>query len=186
VDGLRLCNLHRRGATDETAHRTKTAAAGALARGLLLWLDQEVAMQTRLRIQGARLLFPALLIFAAPFAGVATDSQAEGGDFLNLSEAELPTLGGSPVQLMLIRGLVEPIEKDLFGRPERVAITFVNSHGVLIQNPVEDVAAGEDLKEHVGEDVTVRGALLVKADGKPALLIDRFEVNGASGEGSLH
>ena len=138
---------------------------------------------TRLRMQGARLLFPALLILAAPL-GVA-DSQADAGDFLNLSEAALPTLGGSPIQMMLIRGVVEPIEKDLFGRTERVAITFVNSHGVLIQNPIEDVAAGEDLKEHVGEDVTVRGALLVKADGKPALLVDRFEVNGSRDEDSL-
>ena len=140
-------------------------------------------MQTRLRIQGARLLFPALLILAAPL-GVADDSLADAGDFVNLSEAALPTLGGSPIQMMLIRGVVEPIEKDLFGRTERVAITFVNSHGVLIQNPIEDVAAGEDLKEHVGEDVTVRGALLVKADGKPALLIDRFEVNGSPDQDS--
>jgi hypothetical protein len=137
---------------------------------------------TRLRIQGARLLFPALLILATPLAGVAENAQADAGDFLNLGEAALPTIGGSPIQMMLIRGVVEPIEKDLFGRPERVAITFVNNQGVLIQNPIEDVAAGEDLKEHVGEDVTVRGALMVKADGRPALLVDRFELNGAARE----
>jgi hypothetical protein len=135
-----------------------------------------------LRIQGARFLFPALLILTAPLPGYADHSLTDAGDFLNLREAAMPTLGGSPIQLMLIRGVVEPIEKDLFGRPERVAITFVNSQGVLIQNPVEDVAAGEDLKEHIGEDVTVRGALMVKADGRPALLIDRFEVNGSRDE----
>jgi hypothetical protein len=87
---------------------------------------------------------------------------------------------------MLIRGVVEPIEKDLFGRTERVAITFVNSQGVLIQNPIEDVAAGEKLKDHVGEQVTVRGALMLKANGRPSLLIDGFEVDESRGEGSPH
>jgi hypothetical protein len=145
-------------------------------------VKEVLVVATRLRIQGAR-LFPALLILAAPLAGVADTAQADAGDFVNLSEAAMPTLGGSPIQLMLIRGVVEPIEKDLFGRPERVAITFVNSQGVLIQNPVEDVSVGEDLKEHVGEDVTVRGALMVKADGRPVLLVDRYEVNGSPSEG---
>jgi hypothetical protein len=135
--------------------------------------------------QRNQLLLPALLLMLALLlAGFARDSLADGRDILR--EAALPTLGGSPIRVMLIRGVVEPIEKDLFGRPERVAITFVNSHGVLIQNPIEDAAAGEKLKDHVGEDVTVRGALMVKADGRPALLIDGFEVNGSPGEGSRH
>jgi hypothetical protein len=123
-------------------------------------------------------------MLALIIAGIAKDSLADGNDVLR--EAALPTLGGSPIRLMLIRGVVEPIEKDLFGRTERVAITFVNSQGVLIQNPIEDIAAGEKLKDHVGEDVTVRGALMVKADGRPALLIDGFEVNGSQPEGSSH
>jgi hypothetical protein len=88
-------------------------------------------------------------------------------------------MGDGPIRVMRIRGVVEPIEKNLFGRPKRVAIRFVTSYGFLIQNPVEDVAAGEKLKDHVGEDVTVRGAFLVKADGRPSLLIDAFEVNGS-------
>jgi hypothetical protein len=125
-----------------------------------------------------------LVMFAALLAPVSGSAREDGNDLF--SQAELPTLGGSPIRMMLIRGVVEPIEKDLFGRPERVAIVFVNSHGVLIQNPIEDVAAGEKLKDHVGEDVTVRGALMVKADGRPALLIDRFELNGPKLEGSSH
>jgi hypothetical protein len=123
-----------------------------------------------------------LLMLAALFAPVAPVARGSDGSEL-LREAALPTVGGSPIRLMLIRGVVAPIEKDLFGRAERVAIVFVNSHGVLIQNAVEDVAAGEKLKDHVGDDVTVRGALMLKADGRPALLIDGFEVNGAAGEG---
>jgi hypothetical protein len=139
----------------------------------------------KLHAQRAPLLLPALLlILALLLAGWARDSLAETSDVSR--EAALPTLGGSPIRLMLIRGVVEPIEKDLFGRTERVAITFVNSQGVLIQNPIEDVAAGEKLKDHVGEQVTVRGALMVKADGRPALLIDGFEVDDSRGEGSSH
>lgn len=140
-------------------------------------------MSKQLHAQRAQLLLPALLLMlAAPFVPVAKAS--DGSDVLR--EAAMPTVGGSPIRVMLIRGVVAPIEKDFFGRPERVAIVFVNSHGVLIQNPVEDIAAGEKLKDHVGELVTVRGALMVKADGRPALLIDAFEVNDPEGEGSEH
>jgi hypothetical protein len=64
-----------------------------------------------------------------------------------------------------------------------VAIVFVSSDGFLVQSPVEEIAAGKQLKDHVGEDVTIRGALLVKADGRPALLIDAFQVNGSRDEG---
>jgi hypothetical protein len=138
----------------------------------------------QLQRQRAQLVLPAvLLMLAALFVPVA---RGWDGSEVVLREAAVPTVGGSPIRVMLIRGVVEPIEKDLFGRPERVAIVFVNSHGVLIQNPIEDVAAGEKLKDHVGEVVTVRGALMVKADGRPALLIDAFEVNGSQGEGSEH
>jgi len=142
-------------------------------------------VSTKLHEQRASLLLPALLlVLALLLAGLARDSMAETSDVLG--EAALPTLGGSPIRLMLIRGVVEPIEKDLFGRTERVAITFVNSQGVLIQNPIEDVAAGEKLKDHVGEQVTVRGALMVKANGRPSLLIDGFELDDSRGEGSPH
>lgn len=140
-------------------------------------------MSIQLHTKRAQLLLPAiLLMLTALFVPVARAS--DGSDVLR--EAAMPTVGGSPIRVMLIRGVVEPIEKDFFGRPERVAIVFVNSHGVLIQNPVEDIAAGEKLKDHVGELVTVRGALMVKADGRPALLIDAFEVNDSQGEGSEH
>ena len=64
-----------------------------------------------------------------------------------------------------------------------MAIRFVSSQGFLIQNPVEDVAAGEKLKDHVGEAVTARGTVLVKADGRPTLLIDAFEVHGSRDDG---
>ena len=138
-------------------------------------------MSIQLQRQRAQLVVAAmLLILAALFVPVA---RGWDGSEVVLREAALPTVGGSPIRVMLIRGVVEPIEKDLFGRPERVAIVFVSSQGFLIQNPVEDVAAGEKLKDHVGEDVTVRGALLVKADGRPTLLVDAFEVNGSRDEG---
>jgi hypothetical protein len=161
-------------------------------------------MSIQLVVHRPQLLLPAmLLILGALFAPVASAleppadpkgaASISGNRCAVVAEADetddigraaaLPTLGGSPVRLLLIRGVVEPIEKDLFGRPQRVAIVFVSSNGFLVQNPVEDVAAGEQLKDHVGEDVTVRGALLVKADGRPALLIDAFQVNGSRDEG---
>jgi hypothetical protein len=83
-----------------------------------------------------------------------------------------------PARVVFIRGVVEPIEKDFLGRPERVAIVTVNDLGLLTQNPVEDAGAGGDLKDHVGEDVTARARILVKADGTAAFLVDSFEVHG--------
>ena len=39
----------------------------------------------------------------------------------------------------------------------------------------------EELKDHVGEDVTARGVVLVKADGSMSLLVDAFQVLGEEG-----
>jgi hypothetical protein len=144
-------------------------------------------MSIRRHAQRVQLVFPAALLLLA----VLLSAVARGAGLASppacasevMEATVLPTLGGSPVRLILIRGVVEPVEEDFFGRPERVAIVFVTSFGFMIQNRVEDVAAGVELKDHVGEEVTVRGAILVKADGRPALLVDAFEVHGSPDEG---
>ena len=90
-------------------------------------------MSIQLRTKRAQRLLPRmLLILTTLFVPVA--SASDGSDLLR--EASMPTVGGSPIRVMLIRGVVEPIEKNFFGRTERVALVFVNSDGVLIQNPV--------------------------------------------------
>lgn len=59
-----------------------------------------------------------------------------------------------------------------------MAIVSLSDSGALLQNAVEDVSAGEELKHHVGKDVTARGVVLVKPDGSMALLVDAFQVLG--------
>jgi hypothetical protein len=57
----------------------------------------------------------------------------------------------------------------------------VSDSGALVQNAIEDDSVGEKLKHHVGDDVTARGVVLVKADGAMSLLVDAFEVHGDQG-----
>jgi hypothetical protein len=84
-------------------------------------------------------------------------------------------------RIVFVTGVVDTIEKDFFGRPEKVAIVSVGDKGVLFQNAVEDLSAGAELKDHVGEGVTARGVVLVKADGSMSLLVDAFRVLGDEG-----
>ena len=96
---------------------------------------------------------------------------------------DYPTLvsGRQSAKIVFVTGVVDAIDKDFFGRPEKVAIVSLSDTGALLQNPIEDVSAGEELKDHVGEDVTARGVVLVKADGSLALLVDAFQVLGEKG-----
>jgi hypothetical protein len=84
-------------------------------------------------------------------------------------------------KIVFITGKVNAIDKNFFGRTQRVAIVSLSDNGALMQNPIEDVSAGEELKHHVGEDVTARGVVLVKADGSMSLLIDAFQIQGGKG-----
>ena len=84
-------------------------------------------------------------------------------------------------KIIFVTGQVNAIDKDFFGRTQRVAIVSLSDTGALLQNPVEDTSAGEELKHHVGEDVTARGVVLVKADGSMSLLIDAFQIRGGEG-----
>src|SRR5215468_8534456 len=81
-----------------------------------------------------------------------------------------PALAKSPIaaardlqnaKIVFVTGTVDAIDKDFFGRTQRVAIVSLSDTGALLQNPVEDVSAGRELKHHVGEDVTARGVVLV-------------------------
>ena len=86
------------------------------------------------------------------------------------------TPGVEKARIVFVTGTVDSLKKDFFGRTKRVAIVSVSDTGALMQNLVEDEAAGEELKRHVGEDVTARGVVLVKADGSMSLLVDAFQV----------
>jgi hypothetical protein len=92
------------------------------------------------------------------------------------------TPGVEKARIVFITGTVDSLKKDFFGRTKRVAIVSVSDTGALMQNLVEDEAAGEELKDHVGDDVTARGVVLVKADGSMSLLVDAFQVRGGDGE----
>ena len=92
------------------------------------------------------------------------------------------TPGVDKARIVFVTGTVDTLKKDFFGRAKRVAIVSVSDTGALMQNPIEDEAAGEELKRHVGEDVTARGVVLVKADGSMSLLVDAFQVRGGDGE----
>jgi len=92
------------------------------------------------------------------------------------------TPGVEKARIVFVTGTVDSLKTDFFGRTQRVAIVSVGDTGALMQNLVEDEAAGEELKRHVGEDVTARGVVLVKADGSMSLLVDAFQVRGEGGE----
>jgi hypothetical protein len=98
--------------------------------------------------------------------------------------ADSPTLsqGRESARIVFVTGVVDAIDEDFLGRPQKVAIISLSDSGALLQNAVENVSAGEELKRHVGEDVTARGVVLVKADGSMALLVDAFQVIGEEGE----
>ncbi len=111
-------------------------------------------------------------------ASAACPADASDEAFVPVVNAVPVVIPNRPARVVFVRGIVESVEEDFFGRPERVAIVSVNDDGLLIQNSVEDAAAGGELKRHVGEDVTARGLILVKADGSAALLVQAFEVHG--------
>jgi hypothetical protein len=95
--------------------------------------------------------------------------------------APTPQAGRPNPRIVFVTGVVDAIDKDLFGRAQKVAIVSLSDSGALLQNPIENKSAGEELKHHVGEDVTARGVVLVKADGSVSLLVDAFQVHGEQG-----
>jgi hypothetical protein len=84
-------------------------------------------------------------------------------------------------RVVFVTGVVDAVDKDFLGRPQKVAIVSLSDSGALLQNAVENKSAGRELKDHVGEDVTARGVVLVKADGSMSLLVDAFQVLGEKG-----
>jgi hypothetical protein len=94
--------------------------------------------------------------------------------------------GHQNAKIIFVTGVVDAIDKDFLGRPQKVAIVSLGDSGALHQNAVENRSAGEELKHHVGEDVTARGVVLVKPDGSASLLVDAFQVlDKESGEGGF-
>ena len=84
-------------------------------------------------------------------------------------------------KIVFVTGVVDAIDEDFLGRPQKVAIVSLSDSGALLQNAVENSSAGRDLKRHVGEDVAARGFVLVKSDGSMSLLVDAFQVLSEEG-----
>lgn len=130
--------------------------------------------------ESATLPGPTAAADVAPLPG-ACPSSGVAAEAIPAATTEQPVVfPARPARVVVITGVVETVEKTFFGRPERIAIVSVNDEGILVQNPVEDVAAGGDLKRHVGDAVTARGLILVKVDGTPSLVVDAFQVHEES------
>ena len=129
-------------------------------------------------IRGVLALSGALAIAGPTTAGPLL---AEASDVA--APPDYPTMarGRQSAKVIFVTGVVDAIDKDFLGRPQKVAIVSLSDSGALLQNPVDDSSAGEELRHYVGKDVTARGVVLVKADGAMALLVDAFEVHGEPG-----
>jgi hypothetical protein len=118
----------------------------------------------------------------AATSSAAADSLLAANPDISSRIAGRSSSGGQNARIVFVSGVVDAIDKDFLGRTKKVAIVSVSDTGALVQNAIEDESVGEELKRHVGDDVTARGVVLVKADGAMALLVDAFEVHGDQGE----
>ena len=142
-----------------------------------------------MRARGARSISDLVLGLVALSAMIAVAAPASARSLfaeradVATPAADYPTLsqGRQSPRVVFVTGVVDALDKDIFGRPQKIAIVSLSDTGALLQNPIEDTSAGEELKHHVGEDVTARGVVLVKADGSMSLLIDAFQVLGEEG-----
>jgi hypothetical protein len=102
--------------------------------------------------------------------GFAAIAPAEDG-----ATTSRPGLGSTPppADLELMTGTVRAVEESLLGRPETVEIVTPE----VGTYPVEDEGVGEELKEHVGETVTVVAVIRLGADGRERLSVQKFRVH---------
>jgi hypothetical protein len=112
---------------------------------------------------------------AEPVLAGVPDVAARPPDYPTMSRVR------ESAKVVFVTGVVDAIDKDFLGRPQKVAIVSLSDSGALLQNAVENSSAGRELKHHVGDDVTARGVVLVKADGSMSLLVDAFQVLGEDG-----
>jgi hypothetical protein len=133
----------------------------------------------RLQLVSALVSFGALAI-AAPALAELLSSEAADVAARPAADSRLDS-GHASARIVFVSGVVDSVDKDFLGRTKKVAIVTISDSGALLQNPIEDTSAGEELKHHVGEDVTARGVVLVKADGSMSLLVDAFQVHGEKG-----
>jgi hypothetical protein len=137
------------------------------ARSILDFIRGALALSGALAIAGPTLAEPLL-------AGVS-DVAARPPEYPTMAR------GRQSAKIVFVTGVVDAIDKDFLGRPQKVAIVSLDDSGALLQNAVENSSAGQELKHHVGDDVTARGVVLVKADGSMSLLVDAFQVLGEEG-----
>jgi hypothetical protein len=143
---------------------------------------EEVGMSGRARgLDFVWILFAAVGAIAIAGAALAETRFVQPAD-LSLSPSDVAAQPPRQTpRIVFVTGKVDAIDKNFFGRTQKVAIVSLSDSGALLQNPIENESAGEELKHHVGEDVTARGVVLVKADGSVSLLVDAFQVNGGQG-----
>jgi hypothetical protein len=125
--------------------------------------------------------FAAIAVAAPTFADLLSAQAANVAVRTSDSPDSRLDSGHANARIVFVSGVVDSVDKDFFGRTKKVAIVTISDSGALLQNPIEDSSAGEELKHHVGEDVTARGVVLVKADGSMSLLVDAFQVHGGKG-----
>lgn len=82
-------------------------------------------------------------------------------------------------QSVTLRGTVDDVATDVFGRTRSVAIV-TSTGGVLVEMPVEDGEAGDALRQHVGRWVTAVGVMKVRTDGTTSLVVRRFTLDAES------
>src|SRR5438552_2106597 len=76
----------------------------------------------------------------AAIARVAAGRTSDNSDFQH---------GRQNARIVFVTGVVDAIDKNFFGRPQKVAIVSLSDSGALLQNVIEDTAAGQELKHHV-------------------------------------
>ena len=167
----RVARCYKRGARRRSRRRSRARSATSPGRAVAAPRVEEVTRTRLVNPSSIRSAVAGLVLAALALAAPA------------LAKTRLAsTPGVEKARIVFVTGTVDSLKKDFFGRTRRVAIVSVSDTGALMQNLVEDEAAGEELKRHVGEDVTARGVVLVKADGSMSLLVDAFQVRGGDGE----
>lgn len=100
--------------------------------------------------------------------GVAEGGSPPGAPVAGESASDAPI-----ARSVTVTGTIEAEDKPMFGKAKSVRIVSPDEGTFAI----EDAGVGQELKDHVGEKVTVLARRTVNAEGKPALRVERYEVH---------
>lgn len=117
--------------------------------------------------------FLTLLIFA--FAGLVWGAMASG--FLGSQPPEQPRAAlAGPAQVyraVLVTGTIQPAERNFLGAVKTVEIVVPQVGSFR----VDDSGKGRDLKDHVGETVTVMAMSRADSGGNPILRVEDYSID---------